>query len=126
MQRQTIMVPSDPSRASVTLGDRLIFEKETISALIEGLFVYQFTCAGFAPQLKIPILGKLLGVGEAFLLRTRPVIASFQVGRTLPIAASTSLVDVHFIAKNLVGRHLSSSLRMSVQKCVTCVKCIMR
>ena len=53
----------------------------------------------------MPVLGKFLGLLQAFLLGADAAIAAGEVGRRLSIAAVRPFVDMNFAAENRVSRY---------------------
>src|ERR1022692_3538656 len=87
---------------TLALGDDLVFALELHSGFAEGFFAGYFTVPDLAAQPQIPVLGEVLGLGEAvFLGRNAPVLAG-EVGRTLPQAAVVAAVNVDFAAEDRV------------------------
>src|SRR5665213_1463969 len=87
---------------TLALGDDLVFALELHGGFAESFFAGYFTVADFATQPQKPVLGEVLGLGEAvFLRRDAPVLAG-EVGRTLPQAAVVAAVDVDFAAEDRV------------------------
>src|ERR1039458_924258 len=53
---------------ALALGDDLVFALELHSGFAEGFFAGYFAVADFAAQSQKPVLGEVLGLGEAVLL----------------------------------------------------------
>src|ERR1039458_8962448 len=87
---------------TLALGDDLVFALELHSGFAEGFFAGYFTVPGFAAQPEIPVLGEILGLGEAVFLRGNPSVLAGEVGRTLPQTAVVAPVDVDFAAEDRV------------------------
>ncbi|MCR4282647.1 MAG: hypothetical protein NUV72_06440 [Bauldia sp.] len=74
----------DIFRVALPFGDDLVFAGELVGRLPEGLFVGDLPAARLAAQLEIPVLGEILGAGEAVLLRAHAPVLAGEASRTLP------------------------------------------
>ena len=79
--------PSTLLGIALALGDDLVFALELHSGFAKGFFVVYFAVAGLAAQLKIPVLGEVLGLGQAVFLGGNPPVLAGEVGGTLPATA---------------------------------------
>src|SRR5229473_4143171 len=61
---------------TLALGDDLVFALELRRGFAEGFFAAQFAGAGLAAQAQIPVLGEVLGLGEAVFLGGNPSVFS--------------------------------------------------
>src|ERR1035437_6891481 len=52
------------------------------------------------PKLQVPVLGNLLGFGEAVFLGAPAAVLASKVGGTLPVAALGASVDVNLSAQD--------------------------
>jgi hypothetical protein len=111
VQTQANAVTLDPARAAMALGDDLIFLEELLGDLAEELFRFEEAGAVLAAQRQIPILGDLLGEGEALLLGAGAALLAADRCRALPEAAVAALVDLELPAHQLVTGHLSPKVR---------------
>jgi hypothetical protein len=91
-------MPFDPSRRAVALGDDLVFLEKLLGGRGEGLLGLEEARARFAPQLEVPVLGDLLGLREALLLRGAPVLFAADRRRALPEAAAAALEELQLAA----------------------------
>jgi hypothetical protein len=78
--------------------------------LPEGFLIQQFARAVLIAQGQIPVLGKLLGLGQTLLLGGYAAVAAGEIGRALPKAAIIALIDVDLAAENRARGH-GGSLR---------------
>ncbi len=73
----------DPARASMAFGDDLVFALEKRRRLFERPLVQQLAAQVLVALGQIPVLGKLLGEGKAFLLGAGAAVASGEIGGAL-------------------------------------------
>ena len=71
----------DPAGAAMALGDDLVFLEELLGGLAEELLRCEEAGAVLAAQRQIPILGDLLGEGEALLLGAGAPLLAADRGR---------------------------------------------
>src|SRR5450756_880644 len=87
---------------TLALGDDLVFALELHCGFAESFFVAYFTAPGLAAQLQIPVLGEVLGLGQAVFLGGNPPVLAGEVGGTLPATAVVAPVDVDLAAQDCV------------------------
>jgi hypothetical protein len=97
VQPQANAVTLDPARAAMALGDELVLLEELLGDLAEELFGFEEAGAVLAAQRQTPILGDLLGEGEALLGAGAALLAADR-RRALPEAAVAALVDLELPA----------------------------
>jgi hypothetical protein len=110
-------VAFDPARTAVAFGDDLVLALELRGGLLEGLFAEQLALAVLVAQGEIPVLREFLGELKTVVLGADAAIATGEIGRTLPVAAVRSPVDVDLTTENLVCRHgrgTSAEMRQTV------------
>jgi hypothetical protein len=100
MKTEAGAVSFDVYWTSLAFGDDLVFALELRSGFAEGFFVAYFTVPGLAAQPQIPVLGEVLGLGQAVFLRGDPSVLAGEVGRTLPETAVVAPIDVDFTAED--------------------------
>src|SRR5260221_1488299 len=105
VQAQADAVAVDPAGASLAFGDDLVFLEELVGDLPEDLFRFEEAGAVLAAQLEIPILGDLLGEGEAFLLGACAALLAADRRGALPEAAVAASVDLELAAHQFVTGH---------------------
>src|ERR1035441_6830720 len=106
---------------ALALGDDLVFALELHSGFAEGFLAGYLTVPDFAAQPQKPVLGEVLGLGEAVLLgRDAPVLAG-EIGRTLPQAAVVAAVNVDFAAEDRVFLWHSGRASKTAKLCKACV-----
>jgi hypothetical protein len=106
---------------ALALGDDLVFTLELDSGFAKGFFVVYFAVAGLAAQLQIPILGEVLGLGQAVFLGGNPPVLAGEVGGTLPAAAVVPSIDVDLAAENCVFLWHRAYAAETAKLCNTCV-----
>jgi len=94
MQAQARLVALDPTRAAMALGDDLVFALELRCGLLEGFLRQKLALAVLVAERQIPVLGKLLGERQAFLLGGNTAVTTGEIARTLPKAAVVAFIDV--------------------------------
>src|SRR5260221_9756765 len=96
----------------MALGDDFVFLEELLADLAEELFRFEKAGTVLAAQRQIPILGDLLGEGEALLLGAGTALLAADRGRALPEAAVAALVDLELPAHQFVtGHHAPPKVR---------------
>ena len=98
VQPKADSVTFDPARAALALGDDLVFFHELLRRLANVFSDAEDAGAIFAAQLKIPVLGDLLGELEAFLLGAGAKLFAPYGSGALPEPLVVSSVDVYFSA----------------------------
>src|ERR1022692_2770807 len=106
---------------TLALGDDLVFALELHGGFAEGFFAGYFTAAGLAAQLQKPVLGEVLGLSEAVLLRGNPSVFSCKVGGALPAAAVVAPVDVDLAAQDGVFFRHKVRAAVKAKLCNACV-----
>src|ERR1017187_3076953 len=87
---------------TLAFGDDLVFALELHSGFAKGFFTGYFTAAGLAAQLQKPVLGEVLGLGQAVFLGGNPPVLAGEVGGTLPVTAVVAPVNVDLAAQDCV------------------------
>ena len=91
----------DVDLAALALRDDVEFAQELVGGFAESFFCFDFSAAGFAAQLQIPVLGDFLGFGEAVFLRAGAAVLAGEIGGALPVAAVRAFVDVDLAAEDV-------------------------
>src|ERR1700687_76073 len=100
MHARAEVVLFDVGLASLALGDDLVFPQELLRRVAKGFLCLDFAAAQLAPELQVPVLGDLLGFGQAVFLGAAPTVLAGKVGGTLPVAALRASVDVNLAAQD--------------------------
>lgn len=72
------------ARITLAVGERDVFQYELLGRIGKGALVLQLARAALPAQFKIPVLGKLLGLGEAVGFAAYAPFPALQIGRALP------------------------------------------
>src|ERR1039458_8719428 len=99
--RSLVQAP-DVVLAALTLGNDVVFAEVLVGRFAEGPLAFDFSGAEFATELKIPILGYFLGLGETVFFRAPAAIATSEICGALPATAVRSSIDVNFAAEDRV------------------------
>ncbi len=110
MEAKADFVAFDPPGAALPFGDDLVFLEELIGRLIEVFLGAEEAGAVFAAQPKIPVLGDLLGEGEAFLFGAGAALFAADGRRALPEATVAAEIQLEFSSHQLVAGHMAPAL----------------
>jgi hypothetical protein len=92
----------NPAGAALPLSDGLILLEKLFAGLLE---VFSETGAALTHEGEIPVVGDLLGLGEAFLFGAGFSLLTANAGRALPKPAVCAAIDPELTAYQFVRRH---------------------
>jgi hypothetical protein len=98
MDTETISVAFHIFGVSLSGGEYVVLALELLGGELEGFAVLQLSGAGLALEFEIPILGDVLRLREALLLRRVAMVAAGEKRRALPEAAVLAPVEVQSAA----------------------------
>ena len=78
------------------------YSRSNCTAASRKVFVVYLAVPGLAAQLQIPVLGEILGLGQAVFLGGNPSVFAGEVGGALPATAIVASVDVDLAAEDCV------------------------
>jgi hypothetical protein len=88
--------------AALTLGDDVVFAEVLVGRFAEGPLAFDFSGAEFATELKIPILGDFLRLGETVFFRAPAAISAREICGALPLTAVRAPINVNLAAEDRV------------------------
>ena len=91
---QSPLMPFDILGIALAFGDDRVLTEELLRRLGECLSVFQLTALMLALKLEVPVFSDILCLGKTFLLGAHPFVSSANEGRTLPVPAVWSFVNV--------------------------------